>query len=586
MIKCTNCKSNKVIFKIQDSNYMIINECYNCNNIIHLFIDDYMLNYKEFNTFNFIPNNSNKRIDQDKNINLCLKHNGKQYKLFCFNCKINLCEECLLSHNSSLHSIKEIKNIIIKNDKEQIDQYKKELLSLKEEINNKIVIINQNNKNENEGNYLKLLYSLLNIIVIKELFLDLKINDEFINSYDIVSLKYLLDKYNKTKLNILLKNIKSISYQEKENDIKKYKNSIFYSINSIPDDKIIHSKFSGWVNHVIQLKNGNIMSAHWDILLVYKIDYNNKKLQLLQRININNGSINHIYEYKKNKILICDNKMKIVQLSPDNKNFKCLNILDYGRKIIPFIPDGQAYKGDKKFIFMCTPNGIKLYSYSDNDENEKDIENNNNLELGEVKNDLKFLGIFNNEHDYSAIIQINNKICGIYKVKNNFNNHFALWEINHDFNDEEKFDISKFKLLGDIKNVYCAIGRYSISKINDEYVAIGTMKNNYHGSYPNEKSGLCIISLDTVEIVQFIQTDEITSIECLKNGIILTGGKNLFNNNYYIKEWKYDEDEKEILYVGSKKMHSDFINTIVEVKGGFFMSCGRDGNIYIVNNYN
>ena len=30
--------------------------------------------------------------------------------------------------------------------------------------------------------------------------------------------------------------------------------------------------------------------------------------------------------------------MKIVQLSEDNKNFKYLNAIDYGRKIINFIP--------------------------------------------------------------------------------------------------------------------------------------------------------------------------------------------------------------------------------------------------------
>ena len=75
-------------------------------------------------------------------------------------------------------------------------------------------------------------------------------------------------------------------------------------------------------------------------------------------------------------------------------------------------------------------------------------------QIPQIKNDFKFLGIFSNEYDYSAIIQINNKICGIYKVKNNFNNHFSLWEIDHDFNDEKIFDINKFKLLGEIKNVY------------------------------------------------------------------------------------------------------------------------------------
>lgn len=571
MIKCISCKSNKVIFKIEDSKYMIINECFNCYNIIHLFIDDYILNYKEYNIFGNNSNKQNEKLNNYSNMTLCQKH-SKTYTSFCFMCKENLCNECLLSHNSSLHLIKQIKEIINKDEKVQIEEYKKQLILLKKSINNEISEINQNNKKEEY--YEKLLNSLLNIIQIKQIFLNIDINNEKINTYDIVSLKYILDRYNKAKINILMNNLKQKTYKEKEEEINNYKSYIYYSISSIPNNKIIHNKYNGWVNHAIQLRNGNIMTAHWDILLLYKINLKNNKLDLILRININNGSINHIYEYKKNKILLCDNKMKIVQLSQDNKNFKCLNILDYGRKIIPYIPDKNLYKGDKKFIFMCTPNGIKLYSYLDFEDNYDD----------NVVNDLKYLGLFSDKYDYSAIIQVNNKICGIYKEKNNFNNHFALWEINYDLNNEFNFNINKFNLLGEIKNVNCAIGRYSLCKINDNFVAIGNMKNNYHGSFSNERSGISIISLDNVEIVQFIRTDEVTSLENLSNGIILTGGKNLDDRKYYIKEWKYDEDSKELLFVGEKNMHTEFINAILEVKDGFFISCGRCGNIYIVYN--
>ena len=580
MIKCINCRSNKVFLKIEESNYMVINECFNCYNIIHLFIDDYILNYKDYYSLNL---NQNKTLNNDKITNLCQKHN-KSNMYFCFVCKINLCDECLQSHDRIIHSIKETKEIITEKEKEQIEEYKKILTLLKEEINNKISFYKNNKKEED---YIKLLNSFLNIIQLKNYYLNLNISDEFINSYDIISLKFILDKYNKEKIKSLINNIKNNSYEEKDNDIKKYKQKIFYSINSIPKNKIINYKYNGWINHVIQLRNGNIMSAHWDFLVVYKINKENNKLEIIQRININNGSINHIYEYKYNKILICDNKMKIVQLSPDNKNFKCLNILDYGRKIIPFIPNSQIYNENKKFLFMCTPNGIKLYSYLENDN--FDIDNNNNdfiFKNEEIENDLKFIGLFSNEYDYSAIIQIDNKICGIYKVKNNINNHFAAWEINYDFNKESNFDVNEFNLLGEIKNVNCSIGRYSISKLNNEYVIIGIMKNGYHSYFPNEKSGINIISLDTIEIVQFIQTDEITSLECLKNGIILSGGKDLYENKYYIKQWKYDYDKKELLYIGGKIMHSDFINVIGEIKDGFFLSCGRDGNIYIFYNYN
>ena len=566
MIKCISCNSNKVIFKIEDSKYIIINECYNCFNIYHLFIDDYTLNYKEYN--NFSNDNSNKKYD--KFLFLCQQHT-KKYTSFCFNCKKNLCDECLLSHNTSLHSIKEIGKIINEEEKQQIKEYKKELMLLKDLINKKII---ESKKEKIDEYYLKLLYSIGYIIKIKEKILEINVDEEGINTYDILSLKYILDKYNKAKINTLINNLKQISSKEKQKEIDNYKNCVYYSINSIPNNKIINIKFNGWVNHVIQLRNGNIMTSHWDILLLYKINNTNKKFELILKININNGSINHIYEYKKNKILICDNKMKIIQLSQDNKNFKCLNVLDYGRKIIPYIPDKQAYKGDKKFIFMCTPNGIRLYSYLDYEEYYED----------DIINDLKFLGVFSTKYDYSAIIQVNNKICGIYKERNNFNNNFALYEINHDFNNEIIFDINKFNILGEIKNINIAIGRYSLCKISDRFVAVGNMKNNYHGYSPNDKSGISLISLEPVEIVQFIQTDEITSLECFFNGIVLTGGKNLSNGKYYIKEWKYNEECKELLFVGEKNMHNDFINAILEVKDGFFMSCGRDGNVYIVYN--
>lgn len=577
MIKCITCNSKKVILKLDESKYMITNECHNCYNIINLFIDDYIKNYPQYYSFN-------KDINNETDLFLCHKHN-KQYENFCFNCNINLCNECILSHNRTIHLVKEIKNIISKEEKELIELYKKDIINLKEQINMYIQRIKTNEKECQN-----VLNSLLNIIKIEEMFLYLNIDDEKTNTYDIISLKNFLNKYNRAKISKLINNIKSNSYSEEEkiNIINNYKNCTFYSINGIPKDKIIHNKYSGWINHVIQLKNGNIMTAHWDNLLVYKIDKTNNKLEIIQKININNGSINHIYEYKKNKILICDNKMKIIQLSEDNKCYKCLNILDYGRKIIPFIPDIKTYSGNKKFIFMCTPNGIKLYSYPQDDiGNANDINDiGDENQIGEVKNELKFLGVFSQECDYSAIIQINNMICGIYKIKNESNNHFAVWDINYDFNEETKFDINKFNLLGEIKNVNCAIGRYSLSKINQNYAIIGTMKNGYHSFYPHQKSGLSIISLDPIEIVQYINTDEITSIECLKKGIILTGGKDLFINQYYIKEWKFDNEKKELLFVGQKNMHNDFINTISEVNDGFFMSCGRDGNLYLVYNYN
>lgn len=571
MIKCINCSSIKVVLKLDDLDYIVINECFNCYKRIHLFIDDYFDNYKSC-----INLNENKNKDFNKQQNLCLKH-SKKFTSFCFNCKINLCDECLLSHGGAIHYIQKINEIISKDDIEQNEKYKKSNICVKEVINQKLKSYT-NKEKASDDFYYKLLNSLLRIIKLKELFLYLNINDKNINTYDLISLKNVLDKYNQKKIDLLINNIKSEIYKEKEKDINNYKNSIFFSINSIPNDKIINANYRQWINHVIQLRNGNIVTAHWEYLLVHRINAQSKKLESILKVNIHNGCVNHIYEYKKNKILVLDNKMKIIKLSPDNKNFNCLNILDYGRKIIPFVP--PLYNGKNKFLLICTPNGIKVYSFTD-DDNENIIDDKSS-DVGENKNEIKFLGDFSTERDYSSIIQVNNKICGIFKIKNNFRNHFSCWEINHDFNKESKFDNNSFNLLGQVSNVFSGIGRYSISQLNDEYILVGTMKDNYHSSFPNEKSGISIISLDPVQIIQHIESDEITSILTLKNNIILTGGKNLENNSYNIRQWKFNEAGKELLYIGFKKMHTDFINTIGELKNGFFISCGRDGNIYIV----
>ena len=72
------------------------------------------------------------------------------------------------------------------------------------------------------------------------------------------------------------------------------------------------------------------------------------------------------------------------------------------------------------------------------------------------------------------------------------------------------------------------------------------------------------------------------SIITLRNGMILTGGDNILERKYFIRQFKFDEKDKELLLVGSIQLHNDFINYIDDLKDGIFMSCGRDGNIFLV----
>ena len=571
LFKCVNCSSYKVCLKFNEREYKIINECYNCYNIIHLFIDDFFLNYKEFYTS--IPKKEN--ISE---MHICSKHN-KPFISFCDISKEILCDECRISHDNINHPLQIIEEIIDNKNKNEINEYKNELNILKEIIEKKI----EENKNNEYKEGIKLLKSILYIIIIKSKFFNLNFQDDKINAYDLISIKYMLNMHNKAKNKLLTKTIQDGTFPS-QNDINEYNKHIFYSFKSVTKDKIINNRSHNWVNHIIQLKNGNIMSSTWDSLSIFKINQENKKLDLIITIHVNNGSINHMYEYKKNKILCCDNQMKIVQLNEENDQYKILYISDYSRKIIPYIPSNINDNNESlnKFLFSATPNGIKLYHYLD------EISENNFSELNRVENDILFLGDFSNGCDYSAIIQADNKICGIFSDKNNnINKHFSVWEINYDFNIGN-FSKNKFNLLGKIKNIGAGIGRYSLTNINNKYALIGLSSNGYYYyNKPNEKNkGIAVVSLEYIQIIQYINNgDDIMAINCLKNGMILTGGFNNSNaRKYFIKQYKYDEKNKEIIFVSSLMLHYEFINTIDDIKDGAFMSCSRDGNIFIVYN--
>ena len=256
MIKCPICNSYKVLIKTKEKQYMLINECFNCFTTIHLFIDDYINNYHDFYSFS-------KKETLSELFN-CSKH-SQIFLYFCHNCKEILCKECFLSHDSKNNLIEKINEIINDEDKKDIVDCKKDLNNLKNLIEKKIHEIND--KDDESQDVKRLLNSLLNMILIKNYFLDIKFQDEGINVYGLISLKYLLKRNNKVKINLLIKSIESGTYPSK-NDINKYKKCIFYSFKSITKDKMITNKVHNWVNHIIQLKNGNILSANWDALLL------------------------------------------------------------------------------------------------------------------------------------------------------------------------------------------------------------------------------------------------------------------------------------------------------------------------------
>ena len=141
---CSECSSLIEILSINEDNLEF--NCVNNNN-----------HNKKIKIVNYLEK-MQKFIDNKNLTQVCEKHNNKEYIFYCFDCKYHLCKECLkskihLNHNrlnifESQPNDKDLNNI-----KNIIKNYNNELITLKQEKDNKMKELkselNNNKINEN-----------------------------------------------------------------------------------------------------------------------------------------------------------------------------------------------------------------------------------------------------------------------------------------------------------------------------------------------------------------------------------------------------------------------------------------------------
>ena len=138
LYNCSECSSNIEILSLDEKNIKFI--CNNKHNI-DLEIKEYLKKIKQYN---------NIKLNDDK----CEKHK-KEYLVYCFDCNIHLCAECLKQGNHIYHYkiniieilpedevLDKIKKLII-NNKIKIKQLKKQKKQIENLFNN---ILNKNIK--------------------------------------------------------------------------------------------------------------------------------------------------------------------------------------------------------------------------------------------------------------------------------------------------------------------------------------------------------------------------------------------------------------------------------------------------------
>ena len=149
---CIECSSNIEILSI--NNNLIEFKCLN-NHYTKLLINEYIEKMKDYN-------------DKDTNNDICNKHN-KKYEVYCNECKIHLCKECLklrnhINHNKiniieiqpNKNELNIIKDIIIYYNN-RIEYLEKEKLNKAKELGEKMKIYKNklNNNKEKKINELK-----------------------------------------------------------------------------------------------------------------------------------------------------------------------------------------------------------------------------------------------------------------------------------------------------------------------------------------------------------------------------------------------------------------------------------------------
>jgi hypothetical protein len=148
-------------------------------------------------------NKSHQIIDYDKKNYICNIHNDL-YISYCEKCKNNLCMLCRKSHNNKKHKIIDYSNMIEnKNEiKENLNEFKKKIDTLNNQIKRIIAILNIVSKNINEF---------------------YKIQYDIVNNYELQNKNYeILKNINIIKKNIKFNDIDEIIKEDKiENKIQK-----------------------------------------------------------------------------------------------------------------------------------------------------------------------------------------------------------------------------------------------------------------------------------------------------------------------------------------------------------------------------
>ena len=574
-ISCSICQKN------QNKSKIIYQYCLECNN--------FLCNLCSQNHDTQKQNKNHHLISIDKLNSYCILHKNK-YNSYCETCSKNICGKCKGLHEK--HKIIYFEAVFP--SKEEIKQKRNMLSKQREEIT-KLEMCFKEIMQQIVNKFHEAIENELKQIELQEAIVS-KVDNFPSNYYHILNFKELpksFREFNKPKIGSGIQKLKKIFYylnEEETTDMPEITIKPMTKIKSIVE----HKKE---IMNMVKLRNGGFATSSWDGTVKIFDDQNYNLIQTIKEPKLND--ISYVTQLSDDSLLICSNIMQKIRLSNDNKSHTIEFIFnDYKDYIIKVI------ELENKNIITCDWEfKIKVWGLSKNNNN-----NNSNTTIGNTVGNTSTAGnpntIGNNninniagkaskrlslKKGNNSPFFKNNNLYYIIKDSINQGEHLSsICRINdNQFVSSSNSHLEKGKDLlrfydqnlvnyDTIKGISCSELPDSICQLNKKLLAVALQRWK-----EGQVRGIALINVNFRQIVKIIQTDAITYINLLSNGLVITGGREVNTKRSIVKIWCLEGVEMNLLSENCSEQ-KDAITCVIELNDGILACSSYDASIAIL----
>ena len=575
-ISCSICQKN------QNKSKIIYQYCLECNN--------FLCNLCSQNHDTQKQNKNHHLISIDKLNSYCILHKNK-YNSYCETCSKNICGKCKGLHEK--HKIIYFEAVFP--SKEEIKQKRNMLSKQREEIT-KLEMCFKEIMQQIVNKFHEAIENELKQIELQEAIVS-KVDNFPSNYYHILNFKELpksFREFNKPKIGSGIQKLKKIFYylnEEETTDMPEITIKPMTKIKSIVE----HKKE---IMNMVKLRNGGFATSSWDGTVKIFDDQNYNLIQTIKEPKLND--ISYVTQLSDDSLLICSNIMQKIRLSNDNKSHTIEFIFnDYKDYIIKVI------ELENKNIITCDWEfKIKVWGLSKNNNNN----NNSNTTIGNTVGNTSTAGnpntIGNNninniagkaskrlslKKGNNSPFFKNNNLYYIIKDSINQGEHLSsICRINdNQFVSSSNSHLEKGKDLlrfydqnlvnyDTIKGISCSELPDSICQLNKKLLAVALQRWK-----EGQVRGIALINVNFRQIVKIIQTDAITYINLLSNGLVITGGREINTKRSIVKIWCLEGVEMNLLSENCSEQ-KDAITCVIELNDGILACSSYDASIAIL----